>query len=88
MDETLDRLGETITGALGGCVLGHSVANGELTVTATAPDIVKVVTFLRDDERCQFWSFIDVTAVDWPGRERRFDVSITFCRPGRTCASG
>ncbi len=81
MDETLDRLGETITGALGGCVLGHSVANGELTVTATAPDIVKVVTFLRDDERCQFWSFIDVTAVDWPGRERRFDVVYHFLSP-------
>ena len=77
----LDKLGEAITGALAGSVLGHWVANGELTVAATARDIVKVVTFLRDDERCQFWSIIDVTAVDWPGRERRFDVVYHFLSP-------
>jgi NADH-quinone oxidoreductase subunit C len=81
MDETLDKLGQTITGALGGSVLGHTVANGELTVTAVASDIVKVATFLRDDERCQFYSIIDVTAVDWPGRERRFDVVYHLLSP-------
>ena len=74
MDETLDRLGETIAGALPGAVTGHAVAHGELTLTANAADIVKVVTFLRDDERCRFVCFIDVTAVDWPSREKRFDV--------------
>jgi NADH-quinone oxidoreductase subunit C len=54
MDETLDKLGETIAGALPGSIMGSWVANGELTVTATARDIVKVAVFLRDDERCQF----------------------------------
>ena len=81
MDDTLDKLGETIAGALAGSVTGHWVAHGELTVTATARDIVKVATFLRDDERCQFWSFIDITATDWPGREPRFDVVYHFLSP-------
>ena len=81
MDETLDKLGATIAGALPGSVLGHRVANGELTITAAARDIVKVAAFLRDDERCQFYSFVDVTAVDWPGRERRFDVVYHFLSP-------
>jgi NADH-quinone oxidoreductase subunit C len=40
-----------------------------------------VVTFLRDDERCQFFSFIDITAVDWPARERRFDVVYHLLSP-------
>ena len=62
-------------------MVGHWVAHGELTVTASAQDIVKVVTFLRDDARCQFISFIDVTAVDWPARERRFDVVYHFLSP-------
>ena len=61
MDETLDKLGATIAAALPGSVTGHAVAHGELTVTAAARDIVKVATFLRDDERCQFWSIVDVT---------------------------
>ncbi len=37
--------------------------------------------FLRDDPRCQFWNLIDVTAVDWPGRERRFDVVYHLLSP-------
>jgi NADH-quinone oxidoreductase subunit C len=81
MDETLDQLGQTIADALAGSVIGHWVARGELTITASVRDIVKVATFLRDDERCAFISFIDITAVDWPARERRFDVVYHFLSP-------
>jgi NADH-quinone oxidoreductase subunit C len=81
MDETLDKFGETIAGALTGSIFGHWVANGELTLIAVPHDICKVVRFLRDDERCQFISFIDITAVDWPARERRFDVVYHFLSP-------
>jgi NADH-quinone oxidoreductase subunit C len=81
MDEALDKLGETIAGALPGSITGHRLAHGELTITALARDIVKVVGFLRDDERCRFWCLIDVTAVDWPGRERRFDVVYHLLSP-------
>jgi NADH-quinone oxidoreductase subunit C len=81
MDGTLERLGETIAGALVGSVLGHWVADGELTVVATPHDIVKVMTLLRDDERCQFWNFTDVTAIDWPSREHRFDVVYHLLSP-------
>jgi NADH-quinone oxidoreductase subunit C len=81
MDDTLQRLGETIAGALAGAVTGHRVAYGELTITANAADIVKVVTFLRDDERCRFFNIVDVTAVDWPSREKRFDVVYHLLSP-------
>jgi NADH-quinone oxidoreductase subunit C len=82
-DETLDTLGEAVAGALPGAVTGHAVAKGELCVTANAADIVRVMTFLRDDPRCAFYSFIDVTAVDWPQRERRFDVVYHLLSPTR-----
>src|SRR5262249_37793960 len=81
MEDRLDKLGETIAGGLAGSLTGYRVANGELTISAISDDIVKVVTFLRDDERCQFWSLIDITAVDWPGRERRFDVVYHLLSP-------
>jgi len=81
MDETLDKLGETVAGALPGSITSHAVANGELTVQAAARDIVKVATFLRDDERCQFLSLLDVTAIDWPARERRFDIVYHLLSP-------
>jgi len=80
-DEALEKLGLTITGALTGAVAGFTVARGELTVTANACDIVAVIRFLREDPRCRFFSIIDVTAVDWPGRERRFDVVYHLLSP-------
>jgi NADH-quinone oxidoreductase subunit C len=81
MDDPLGQFGAMIAAALGGAVTDRQVARGELTIIANAPDIVKVAKFLRDDERCQFWSFIDLTAIDWPGRERRFDVVYHLLSP-------
>lgn len=81
MDDALQRLGETIAGALGAAVTGHAVSRGELTVTVKPADIVKVATFLRDDPGCKFVCIIDVTAIDWPGREKRFDVVYHFLSP-------
>jgi NADH-quinone oxidoreductase subunit C len=81
MDERLHNLGKAIMAALPGAVTSYQVARGELTITALAAEIVRVVTFLRDDERCQFWCIIDITAVDWPGREKRFDVVYHLLSP-------
>jgi len=81
MDETLDTLGKTIASALGAWVTGYAVAHGELNVTARAADIIAVLRFLRDDPRCQFWNLTDITAVDWPSRERRFDVVYHLLSP-------
>jgi NADH-quinone oxidoreductase subunit C len=81
MNETLDTLGKSVAGALGPAVTGHAVAHGELTLTARASDIVSVVRFLRDDARCLFWCLIDITAVDWPSRERRFDMVYHLLSP-------
>lgn len=81
MEDTLDRLGHTIKTALPSAVIGHEVARGELTVLARAADVVQVATFLRDDPGCQFINIIDVTAVDWPSREQRFDVVYHFLSP-------
>jgi len=79
--DRLDKLGQIIVAALPGAATGHTVIRGELTVTALAAEIVRVATFLRDDPRCRFVNIIDVTAVDWPQRERRFDVVYHFLSP-------
>jgi NADH-quinone oxidoreductase subunit C len=81
MDAPLHTLGETIADALPDAVRGFQVSHGELTLATTAEHIVNVLKFLRDDERCQFWCIIDVTAVDWPERERRFDVVYHLLSP-------
>ena len=74
MDETLEALGGAIGTALGGACVGHKVAYGELTVEVEAARIVEALTLLRDDPRFLFVNFIDLAGVDYPAREKRFDV--------------
>jgi NADH-quinone oxidoreductase subunit C len=80
-DGKLQALGQTIAGGLPGAVTDVAVANNELTVTAKAEKIVDVVMFLRDNPECRFISFIDVTAVDNPARDPRFEVVYHFLSP-------
>jgi NADH-quinone oxidoreductase subunit C len=81
LDTRLDALGATIVEALPGAALGHGVAFGDLTVAVDVAKIVDIVRVLRDDPRFRFVSIIDITAVDHPGREARFDVIYHFLSP-------
>ena len=80
-DAKLDALGQTIVSALPGAATGHSVAFNQLTVDVEAAGIVEVVKYLRDDPKCRFVNFTDITAVDYPDREKRFDVIYHFLSP-------
>ncbi|MBF0680846.1 MAG: NADH-quinone oxidoreductase subunit C [Devosia sp.] len=79
--EPLAALGEHVAGALGAAVKGFEVAYGELTINVEREAIVDVVTFLRDDARCRFISFVDVCGADYPAREFRFDVVYHLLSP-------
>jgi NADH-quinone oxidoreductase subunit C len=81
MGDKLNQLGQIAAAELGSAVLGYAIAFGELTMTAKAADVVRVMTFLRDDPRCLFNCIIDITAVDWPSREKRFDVVYHLLSP-------
>jgi NADH-quinone oxidoreductase subunit C len=81
MAETLQELGEHIAAGLGPAVTGASVAYGELTIKANAADIVRVLTFLRDDPECGFVCFTDICGADYPEREKRFDVVYHLLAP-------
>jgi NADH-quinone oxidoreductase subunit C len=83
MEEILRELGEHVTQALPGAVTGYALTHGELTLQAEAGEIVKVTQFLRDDPKCQFFSFVDVCGVDWPARAKRFDVVYHLLSPKR-----
>lgn len=80
-DAKLEALGQTIVDALPGAALGHAVEVGELNIAVDLAKIVEVATFLKTDPRTRFVNVIDVTAVDYPGRENRFDVVYHFMSP-------
>jgi len=74
MNPALKEIGDHIAAALAADVVSVSQRLDELTVVVNAGAIVRVLTFLRDDDQCGFTCLVDVCGVDWPQRERRFEV--------------
>ncbi|HKV14404.1 MAG TPA: NADH-quinone oxidoreductase subunit C [Reyranella sp.] len=69
----MDELGDYIA-RKSGATTGIAVRLGELMLE-TAPDkLVALLTFLKTDPKCLFAELMDVCGVDWPEREKRFDV--------------
>jgi len=68
------NLGEHASATLGSVLVDSKLAFGEVTLTVARDQIVSVLTKLRDDPELQFETLLDITGVDWPAREERFDV--------------
>ncbi|SPJ22902.1 NADH-quinone oxidoreductase subunit C [Palleronia abyssalis] len=77
-DTALQELGEHIRNARPDCVLSVEIAFGELTVHVALSSIKSLVEFLKSDKTCRFTSLIDITAIDHPAREARFDLVYHF----------
>ncbi|WP_118132723.1 NADH-quinone oxidoreductase subunit C [Oceanicella sp. SM1341] len=54
------------------------IAYGELTVVVARTQLPDLVSFLRDDRACRFGTLVDITAADYPERDRRFEVVYHF----------
>ena len=74
MADALQELGTMISVRQEEAIIDTQVAHGELAVTVGPATIAKFIAFLKSDAACQFTTLIDVTAVDYPEREKRFDV--------------
>ena len=74
MDLALKDLGDYIADQMPKDITGATVRLDELTLTAKAESIAKILAFLRDDVNCRFKQLVDVCGVDYPERLPRFDV--------------
>ncbi len=74
MSEALQELGALIELKRPDDVVGWSVTHGELTIDIAPQGVVAFMEFLAGDQSCLFTTLIDITAVDWPERDRRFDM--------------
>jgi NADH-quinone oxidoreductase subunit C len=79
MSEALQSLGAHIGQMVKGAT--SEIAHGELTLHVAADRIVEVLTTLRDDAKCQFEVLIDICGVDYPSREKRFEVVYHLLSP-------
>lgn len=62
-------------------VINVKLAYGELTLTVSVEKLISILTFLRDDVQCQFINLTDISGVDYPQREKRFEVVYQLLSP-------
>ncbi|AXT33647.1 NADH-quinone oxidoreductase subunit C [Phaeobacter sp. LSS9] len=78
MTEALNELGTQIAAKRPDCVIGWDVNFDELNVDVAPSNLAGFVEFLKADATCKFSSLVDITAVDYPDRPKRFDVVYHF----------
>lgn len=78
MSDALKELGAHIELKRPDCVLSYEIVRDELTMVVTPANFVSFVEFLKTDATCKFSTLVDITGVDYPSREARFDVVYHF----------
>jgi NADH-quinone oxidoreductase subunit C len=74
VSDDLIELGDMIQAGVPDAVFGAEVVRGELVVSAPVEALPELMKHLRDSAACQFTTLVDICGVDWPQREKRFDV--------------
>ncbi|MDE0114961.1 MAG: NADH-quinone oxidoreductase subunit C [Albidovulum sp.] len=74
----LQRLAEDLSERQDDRIISTAVVRGELVVEAVDYGIADLAQFLKTDPDCKFTTLVDITAVDRPGREQRFEVVYHF----------
>ena len=46
----------------------------QLFIDVNVEDVISTILFLKTNEKCKFKQLIDITAVDYPQREKRFKI--------------
>lgn len=72
--QALSELAAHIEGRIPDAIRSWHVKVGELTLLAERDHIVQLMRLLRDDQQCNFETFIDLCGVDYPERTERFEV--------------
>jgi NADH-quinone oxidoreductase subunit C len=59
-------------------IIHSEIINNELSIIVNPESIIKFVEFLVVDNECQFSTLIDITAVDYPEKLKRFTIVYHF----------
>lgn len=82
-DDALAELAETVALSLDMDASEVSFAHGHVILRVGISALLATIRTLRDDPKLGFISFIDMCGVDYPARERRFDVVYHFLSPSQ-----
>ena len=74
MSTTVNDLEKTVNSGLTTTVKKSQINFDQLFIDVEVEDIISTILFLKTNEKCKFKQLIDITAVDYLQKEKRFKI--------------
>ena len=74
MSITVNDLERTVNSSLTTTIISSEINFGQLFINIDSDNLISSILFLKTNENCRFKQLIDITAVDYPEKEKRFKV--------------
>tara|TARA_B110000438_G_scaffold277687_1_gene300544 strand:+ start:21 stop:632 length:612 start_codon:yes stop_codon:yes gene_type:complete len=74
MSTTVIDLERTVNSGLTTTIKKSEINFDQLFIDVDIENIISTILFLKTDEKCRFKQLIDITAVDYPEKEKRFKI--------------
>ena len=71
---TVNDLEKAVNSGLTTAVKKSEINFNQLFVDVNVEDIISTILFLKTNKKCKFKQLIDITALDYPQREKRFKI--------------
>ena len=74
MSITVNDLERAINSSLTTSIIKSSINFGQVYIDIEIENLISTILFLKTNDKCKFKQLIDITAADYPGREKRFKI--------------
>ena len=74
MLSNIQNLERVVNSSLATTVKKSEIKFGQLYIDINIEDVTSTILFLKTNDKCRFRQLIDITAVDYPGDEKRFKI--------------
>ncbi len=75
---TLKNIEKVINSELSSKIKNSLIENDEILIEVEEDELIEVVHFLKSNENCKFKQLIDIAGVDYPEKEKRFELVYLF----------
>ena len=74
MSTTVNDLERTVNSGLTTAIKASKINFGQLFIDIDVKDLSSTILYLKTNDKCKFRQLIDITAVDYPQKEKRFKI--------------
>ena len=71
---TVNDLEKTVNSGLTTTIKKSEINFGQLFIEVDLENLISVILFLKTNEKCKFKQLVDITAVDYPQKIKRFKI--------------